>query len=37
MDACRKIWFYTPAQTAAQIAAIIGMYAALLASFVIFG
>lgn len=36
MDACRKIWFYTPAQTAAQIAALIGLYIALIACFIIF-
>lgn len=31
MDACKKIWFYSPAQTAAQAAGIIGIVAALLA------
>lgn len=36
MDACKKIWFYTPAQIAGQIAAIIGMGAGMLAMFVIF-
>lgn len=33
MDACKKIWFYTPAQTAGQIAAIIAMFAGMLALF----
>lgn len=31
MDACKKIWFYTPAQLAAQFAAILAMGAVLLA------
>jgi hypothetical protein len=31
MDACRKIYFYTPAQTLAQFAGILAMGAALLA------
>lgn len=31
MDACMKIWFYTPAQLAAQAAGIVGIFAALLA------
>lgn len=35
MDACRKIKFHTPAQTAAAIVAIIGMGAALMALAVI--
>ena len=35
MDACRKIWFETPAQIAAQAAAIVAMAAAMLALIVI--
>ena len=30
MDACKKIYFYTPVQTAAHIAAIIAMGAGML-------
>lgn len=37
MDACKKIWFYTPAQTAGQIAGIIALFAGMLAMFIIFG
>lgn len=33
MDACKKIWFYTPAQYAAMIAGLIATGAALLALF----
>lgn len=33
MDACKKIWFYTPAQTAGQIAAIVAMFAGMIALF----
>jgi hypothetical protein len=36
MDACKKIWFYTPAQLAGQLAAIIGMPAALIVIAVLF-
>lgn len=36
MDACKPIQFYTPAQTAAQLAAIVATGAAMLAMFVIF-
>lgn len=36
MDACKPIKFYTPAQIAGYIAGIIGMYAGMLALFVIF-
>ncbi len=35
MDACKKIWFYTPAQNAAMLAGILTMEAALLALIVI--
>lgn len=35
MDACKKIWFYTPTQIAGQIAGIIAMAAALLAMIII--
>ena len=35
MDACKKIWFYSPAQTAAQAAGILATAAALLALIVI--
>jgi hypothetical protein len=31
MDACKKIWFYTPAQLAAQAAGILAIPALLLA------
>lgn len=34
MDACRKIYFFTPAQTAAQIAGIIGLGAAMVAALI---
>lgn len=34
MDACKKIWFYTPGQTAGQIAAIIAMFAGIIAALV---
>jgi hypothetical protein len=30
MDACKKIWFYTPAQLAGQLVRIIGIPAALI-------
>lgn len=36
MDACKKIYFYTPAQTAAAWAGILGLYAAALAIIAIF-
>ena len=32
MDACKKIYFRTPAQTAGQIAAIIAMFAGIVAA-----
>lgn len=35
MNACMKIWFYTPAQYAAMLAGILAMGAALLALIVI--
>lgn len=35
MDACKKIWFYTPAQTAGQIAAIIGSFIFIVAALVL--
>ena len=35
MDACKKIWFYTPLQTAAQIAGIIIIAAATLAALIL--
>lgn len=34
MDACKKIWFYTPAQLAAQLAALVSMFAGILAALV---
>lgn len=34
MDACKKVWFYTPAQYAAQIAGIIAISAGILAALV---
>ena len=34
MDACRKIWFYTPGQLAGQLAGILAMGAAMLAMLV---
>lgn len=36
MDACRKIWFYSPARYIAQAAATAAMFAGMLAVFVIF-
>jgi hypothetical protein len=36
MDACRKIYFTTPAGNAARLAAILAMGAAMLASFAVF-
>lgn len=32
MDACKKIWFYTPAQIAGQIAAIVAMFIGIVAA-----
>lgn len=34
MDACKKVWFHTPAQIAGQIAGIIAMSAGILAALV---
>lgn len=36
MDACKKIWFYSPAHYIAQAAATAAMFAGILAAFVIF-
>jgi hypothetical protein len=35
MDACKKIWFYSPAQYAAMLAGILAMFAALTILYVI--
>lgn len=37
MNAYRGIKFTTPAQTAAQLVALVGIYAAIIAAFIIFG
>jgi hypothetical protein len=36
MNPCRKIWFYTPLQLAAQAAGILALYAGFLAAIIIF-
>jgi hypothetical protein len=36
MDACRKIWFYTPGQLVAAWAGILALYAGFLATIIIF-
>ena len=36
MDACKKIWFYTPTQIAGQIAGIIAIAAGMFLSIVLF-
>lgn len=36
MDACIKIWFYTPGQLAAAWAGILALYAGFLAAIIIF-
>lgn len=35
MDACKRIWFYSPAKYAAMLAGILAMFAALAALFII--
>jgi hypothetical protein len=35
MDACKPIQFYTPAQTAGQIAALMAMFAGIVAALVL--
>lgn len=34
MDACKKVWFHTPAQIAGQIISIIAMFLGILAALV---